>query len=269
MDQAALLAQISEVCPLPRTAARILALSNDPRADFGEIASAVECDPALATEILRIARSPAYRTRYGADDDLRAACRLLGQREVGNVTAALSMLSMFTTEHELALHAHEVSALAAQMAALTMDALRLRGRSQAFLAGLLSEIGALACLSIDAEAYVALRAANPTEADRVIAETRRYHAHSFTIGAHLLARNGISPEICRAVHGVDHDPISSVVRFSRRGAAAMIEAADSGDRGWLRTLETLLSREGLALEPSELALVAGDAFDSTARRLAA
>lgn len=268
VDHAALVARVSEVCPLPRTATRVMALTREPNATFDKIAEAIESDPALASEILRVASSPTYATRY-RQDDLRAACRVLGQRELHDLTAAMAMLATFHSSDELGLHCHEVGALAAQLAGRTCEALRIPGQSKAFLAGLLSEIGALACLSVDARAYVALRRENTSETERVFAEQRRYKATSFAIGSHLLQRNGVGAEICKAVHGVDNDPLSSVVRFARIAATTMLHAVESDDHGWLDEVERVLWRQGLRLDTDELQLLTSEAYAATSNRFRA
>lgn len=242
-----------------------MSLTRDPRATFERTAEAIESDPALASEILRVASSPAYATRY-RNDDLRAACRVLGQRELHDLTAAMAMLATFHSDEELALHCHEVGALAAQIASRACKELRLPGPSKAFLAGLLSEIGALACLSVDGEAYVQLRKAHRTEAERVVAEQARYNATSFAIGSHLLQRNGLGAELCKAVHGVDNDPLSSVVRFARLAADTMLHAVEADDHGWLEEIERLLHQQGLRLDPEQLESVASESYAATSSR---
>ncbi len=267
MDHAQLIARACELRPLSVTATRVLGLARDPRADWDRIGDVIESDPALASQVLRAVSTPAYQRRF-APPDLRSACRVLGQRELYDLVASYALLGAYASNHEIAVRAHRVGALAAQLASRTAEMLQLRGGSNAFLAGLLCELGALACASVDGETYVGLRRGCVDEPARILAEVKRYRASSFAIGAALLGVHGLSAPIARAVHGADNDPLSTVVRFARRAATTMLISFDAHELDWFDAIERLGAREGLVLEPHELEVAAAEAYFSTQRRFA-
>ena len=156
MDHRTLVNRVSEVCPLPASVTRVLALTGDPDASMNAIVGAISTDPALSAEVMRIASSPAYAGRC-APRDLRAATMRLGLRELHDMAAAMAMLVAFRSEHELAGEIHERALFSANLAHLVAAAVRHPHPQTALLCGLLCEIGALACLAVDTEAYIALR----------------------------------------------------------------------------------------------------------------
>ena len=139
--------------------------------------------------------------------------------------------------------------------------------SRAFLAGLLCEVGALVCLAVDGERYAAMRAEARTEPERRAAETRSYGDTSFAIGAELLWETGLAPAICKAVHGIDNDPLSTLVRLARRASGALIDPEARGVGTWPTVLSRLVADEGLRLDGDALRAIAEEAFSSTAKRL--
>ncbi|HET9958608.1 MAG TPA: HDOD domain-containing protein, partial [Polyangiaceae bacterium] len=81
----ALLDQVVEVCPLPATTQRVLALTASDKSKVAEVASVISTDPALAAAVLSVANSAAYAANKV--DSLDMAVMRLGLRELNNLAA--------------------------------------------------------------------------------------------------------------------------------------------------------------------------------------
>jgi HD-like signal output (HDOD) protein len=222
----ALLEAIEDVCPIPAAAQRVLQLTSDVNCDIRKVAEAIAGDPALAAEAMKVANSALYR-RGKPVDTLGQAIVTLGLSQVRDMASALAMMAAFSSEHERSLHFHTSSVLAGTLAG--MLAAELRGDAgAAFLAGLLSEVGAMACVAIDGEKFTQLfDEANHSWERRESLEQKRYGAASWRIGARLLDRNQLPSHICAAVrsHYADEDaPAHSLLqRLTQFGRVAAPE----------------------------------------------
>lgn len=230
-----LLDQIGEVCPVPAAATRVISIADDPRAHIHQVAAAIAIDPALAADTMRIANSPAFGMS-GRVRDIEHAVNIIGLGEIRDMAAAMAMLAAFRSETELGLKLHEVSVLTGALArrlAKDMDGV---SRSEAFLCGLLSEVGAMACLAVDGNGYSGLWKASEDEpVARALLEVERYGSTSFEIGQKLLARNQLPEDVCAAVGTSDDSdpthwsPLAKLTVFSRNAAPKIVRASRSGD----------------------------------------
>jgi HD-like signal output (HDOD) protein len=205
-----LLDRVADICPFPATAQRLMVLVNEDRAPIDEIAAAVLSDPALTTQVLRVSNSAAFR-HAGVEPvrDLRHALVTIGLEELRVMAGAMALLATFATRDELSLDLHRTSAVCGSIVKVIAPAAAGSSRSLPFVCGLLCEIGALACLAVDGPGYVQLRR-RPVEdkgvrwsPDAVTArdtlEIRRYGVTTRTIGARLLRRHQLPPEIAEVI----------------------------------------------------------------------
>ncbi len=211
-----LLDQVEDLCPFPAAAQRLMALTNDESASIEAIASAVSCDPALATQVLRIANSAGFR-RMGTEPvrDLRRALVSIGTETVRTMAGAMALLATFATRDELSLDLHARSAVSGSIVSSLMAGSTQTERSVPFLCGLLCEVGALACLAVDGPGYLELRkrtisVTGAWSAHVALAredlETMRYGVTTRAIGARLLRRHHLPEEIARAIEVAPHLP---------------------------------------------------------------
>lgn len=258
IDVRELVERVNEVCPVPVHSQRVVMLTADPNVNLDEIAEAVSVDPALAAEVMRIANSPVYG-RARKVTELRQAIFTVGLRELNVMAAALAMLSAFSGKGEVSLGLHEWSVVAGGISrSLATELTRAKrldvSRDEAFLAGLLSEIGAMACLAVDGEAYVAtFEAAKGDAFARARLETERYGVESGAIGAALLDRNGLPVEVCEAVGAFakpDRTPLEALTQFSRFVTPALLRAVEEGAPGdIIDSIEAALAHSGLPCDP--------------------
>ncbi|MCU0663892.1 MAG: HDOD domain-containing protein [Myxococcota bacterium] len=198
---AKVLDRVEEVCPVPATSQHVMSLTQRDDAMLGPVVEAVARDPAIAAEVLRIANSPIFG-RSRQISDLKRAVVAIGMRELHHMAAAMAMLAAFPKEGELSLQLHGTAVLSATFARLLTTKVGGMDPKDAFMAGLLCEIGAMACISVDGKHYMALWTQCAGDANqRSVLETARYGAPSEFIGAQMLARNQIPSTVTSAVAG--------------------------------------------------------------------
>lgn len=228
----AMLDRVSDVCPIPAAAQRVMTLTADVNCDIRKVAEAIAGDPALAAETMKVANSALYR-RGKPVDTLGQAIVTLGLAQVRDMASALAMMAAFSPERERSLQFHASSVLAGTLAG--MLAAEHRGDAgAAFLAGLLSEVGAMACLAVDTERFHAIYLeSNHSWEVRAELEQRRYGATSWRIGERLLGRNQLPEHICLAVGSHYADPgatghvlLQRVTQFGRVAAPEVMRRAE-------------------------------------------
>jgi HD-like signal output (HDOD) protein len=241
-----LLDRVMDICPFPETAQHLMSLVNDESATFDAIAAAVQCDPALATQVLRVANSAVFRPAAAEPvRDLRQALVTIGISELRIMAGAMALLATFASRDELSLDLHRTSAVSGSVAAAIVPAALDVPRSLPLICGLLCEVGALACLAVDGPGYVALwlRTAKAATGQRWTAdsprardqhEIKRYGITTRSIGARLLRRHKLPNEIAAAIEaspesGRDAPVVHRATAFARIATGLVIEALKSQD----------------------------------------
>lgn len=253
----ALLDRVVEVCPLSATTQRVLGLTSGDTASIPEVARVISTDPALAAAVLSVANSAAYG--MGKVDRLEVAVMRLGLRELHNLAAAMALFAAFRSKAEVSLQLHELCVASGSLAHRLAKETALAQPGGAFVCGLLSEIGAMACLVFDGKPYVELFRASGADIDaRVTRERERYGASSFVIGQRFLERNALPVSVCTAV-GSDvtapaaWDALAQITLLARH--APLLQRVLSADRAALgAALDALAARVGLeAVDGARLA----------------
>ena len=208
------LKRVSEVCAVPATAQRVMAVTTDDDADVKQISDAVSADPAIAAQLLKIANSPLF-AQSRQIQDLRRAVVLIGRKELHSIAVAMAMMAAVQSDQPLAKKLSSTSVLSATFARILATHVKADG-SLAFLGGLLCEIGALACLSVDGEGYSELyeKAAGSLE---VLAEMEkgRYGLTSVEVGADMLQRNLLPKPVIEAISLVPGSDLSETSMLQR------------------------------------------------------
>jgi HD-like signal output (HDOD) protein len=256
---ATLVRRVTELCPLPASTQKVLEVASREDVDLREIARVVECDPALAARVLRLANSSSMGGRDPVTD-LRKAVIAIGLGELRTLAAAMALLAAFRNAEEAEIDLHAVGTMAANVAGSLAARMAPGMQATAFSCGLLCEVGALATLAVDATEYLKIwRSAHDGRAPwgleaceiRAALEMERYGATTATLGAMLFVRNSLPASMVRAVEARDalspSEPLlNRIVAFSRLASNALmadldeeqlIEAViDIARRAWLHEI---------------------------------
>jgi len=270
-----LLDRVAEVCPLPKTSERLLELTRSDRASIPEVAKVIVTDPAIAAAVLRIANSAVYGG--GNIDRLETAVMRIGLKELHDMAAAMSLFAAFRNRGELLVAFHDRAVVSGAIAHRLAKNFGTGQPSVAFTCGLLSEIGAMACLSVDGKEYTALfRSAEHDPIERCLKERERYGASSHQIGGRFLARNHL-PENVSAAVATETDAVVSelselgrMLLLARYASVITLRAGKSGDRAEaIASLEALpvgLRGDGVdGVRLFELCIEAGATAEQTLR----
>jgi putative nucleotidyltransferase with HDIG domain len=160
-DFRAVFYHVAETCdlpPMPAAAARALRLARDPNTTTDVLAKVVRTDPALAARVLTMSRSVLY-LRQAPPRTLNDAILTVGFQGLRRILVAASARWAYSANDKVAqsLWAHSLAtALAAEeLAKLAGDSVATGG-GEAFIAGLLHDIGKLIFHVGDPKAYARL-----------------------------------------------------------------------------------------------------------------
>ena len=154
---AALMAALDDpaaVRPFPTVASKLLSIPDSGHADFSELTTVLECDPAVCLELLRVANSSLYGFP-GQINSVRHATVILGFREVKNLAVSLAAKDVFHSRDkalgmDLWFHSLGCAVVARRIAQHWPDA----NPDEAFLGGILHDIGKLVFLNALGEQYL-------------------------------------------------------------------------------------------------------------------
>ncbi len=218
----ALVDRVEDLQLFPAQAARVRAVADDRRSTLDDLAAVVASDPALTASILRLANSAFFGLRRQVGD-LRQGIFVLGFRATRDLALALALAGLGRCEHPMRAHlwqqALRGAAAARAIAGCTYGQVDV---GDAFVAGLLRDIGAVLLLEVDGHGYAAL---SDGCGDLLEAERHRYGADHATVGAACLERWGLPVETCEAV-SAHHRAWPSSTLGSVVGLADRVERGD-------------------------------------------
>ncbi len=249
---ATLLDRVAEVCPLPATTHKVMALANSDRSSIADVARVISTDPALAAAVLRVANSAVFGA--GKVDRLDSAVIRIGLRELRELAGAMSLLAAFRSQAEVQIQLHDRSVVSGSIANRLAKETGQAVTATAFTCGLLCEIGAMACLAVDGKMYAPIwKETSNLTAERVAREKERYTISSFEIGRRFLSRNSLPDNVCNAV-GVEFGAnteqmaaLDKITLLARHSAPIVLSAAREG--GYTKVgerLEALAQQVGFA-----------------------
>ena len=135
---------------LPQVAMRVTERMQSPTATLAEISDLIKADVGLSTKVLRLANS-SYYSIPGGVTDVSKALQFLGFTTIAQIVLTSSVIGSFknpgTTEFPLAafwLHSFGVG----QLAEITARAIQLKNPSDAFVGGLIHDVGKLIILEV-------------------------------------------------------------------------------------------------------------------------
>lgn len=187
---------------LPQVLLNILDAIQDEQADLRSLGEIILQDPAMTARLVAVANSAHY-ARAGGCHSLDRAVMILGQRTVKNVVMTAAMKQVFDEfgrRHRRFLKESwrgtlVTAALAQALAALT----RYPRPEEAYLCGLLVNLGRLARLTLDEARYPALLEAAENDQDLIRREQATYGGSHCELAAGLMEQWGLSPLLADAV----------------------------------------------------------------------
>ncbi len=268
-------------CPslptLPAVAVRVLELTADPDVRMDELAGLIQADQALTTKILRTVNSSFYGLRKRCTS-IDKALVLLGLGPVKSLVLGFSLVMSVGEEKDAGFDyvAYWRRGLETAVSGkLIADGCGFACADEAFLTGLLQDIGMVAMFRAMGDEYAGVIASARDHADLARLEIRAFETHHAEIGAVLAASWKLPPEL--AVPLKFHDrPTACPTEYSKAARCvalgnlvhAVLVAEDPTDalrelyrRGeqWLGLTEETL--DGLVREAGQAARELGSLFE--------
>ncbi|MFQ5454587.1 MAG: HDOD domain-containing protein [Nitrospirota bacterium] len=146
---------IMEKCnlpPIPPVARKVMEVVDDPNITSDALSDVISRDPALTARIINIANSPFYWCSRTIDT-LKSAIIVIGFNTIRNLVIAISSKEIYKTHGltEQLLWEHSMGVAAS--AGLIAIELKMKDREEAFIAGLLHDIGKIVLLNSDRKGY--------------------------------------------------------------------------------------------------------------------
>jgi HD-like signal output (HDOD) protein/two-component sensor histidine kinase len=181
----------AKVPTLPQALLRLIRLTDDDATTMTELAQAVEQDPGLCARILTAANSPGLRR----GTELRSVAHCLtslGTRLIRSIATCIAMQSVFDRRYDSIKpdladywrHSIRVAEGARELAVVTGYA----NVDEAYLAGLLHDVGELLLLSAHGGTYAQMLSGAVDESGLAMIETERLGVHHGEVGAWLVDR---------------------------------------------------------------------------------
>ena len=260
-------ADFGELPAIPATVVRISELLGDERSSMSHIAEALETDPGLTANILRIANSPIYRGRVETTL-VAAACARLGTATVHELLSSAWLRT--TLPDSLPFYGEKAADFWQHSVATAVFAKRLAPRARqapatAFTTGLLHDVGKLilsrVVLRADAESLGRAR----LHADVRLAERTLFGVDHASVGATLAHRWTLPHDLERALgehHAPTVDcPLGALVHV----ASAMAHGFGFGVAGGMRRVLEPKALQAIGWDQSELATLGRGALSDIRR----
>ena len=203
--------QIESLPPLPTIVQRILAVTESPDSSADDVAKVLSGDPAIAAKILRVANSPFYGMSRQVTQVSRAVV-MLGSVAVRNLVLGICARDAFPSpvphapEHAI-LWRHSIGVGSASD--LIARELGLKPSEEAFVAGLLHDIGQLAMAILQPETLRAVFQEQGRGVRFLTLERQHFGIDHTEAGCKILAQWGLPEALCRVVrqhHQQEIDP---------------------------------------------------------------
>jgi HD-like signal output (HDOD) protein len=229
------LKEISHIATLPEVTLKIVQLVEDPTSTAQDLHNVIAKDPALCTRILKVVNSAFYGLP-GQIGSINRAIVLLGLNAVKNISIAASLSKLFKggqltptfSAKDLWMHSVAVATATKALA----DRMKLGLADEAFLAGLIHDMGVMVEMQYDRNKLVEVieKVAPPLGVDTTAPTGDMMEAEIAVFGAthqdfgHALCERWKFPKTFSNVTGFHHNPMS--LPPENRTLACMVFIAD-------------------------------------------
>jgi HD-like signal output (HDOD) protein len=228
-----LVSQMSHVPSLPSAYAEITTILQDERADLGDVARVVERDLGMTAEILKLVNSAFFGLRREIVS-VAEAVRFLGLDTIKSLVLSLHAFAQFNgAAHGRfsldALWAHSLATAIQARRLVEAEAADLKLRDEAFVAGLLHDIGKVVLASNFTEQYDAIELSTPAEAGGLVeVERAAFGTDHAGVGGYLLGLWGLPVTVVEAI-ALHHEPRRATTRdFSPLAAVHLADLIEHG-----------------------------------------
>ncbi|MEM7675616.1 MAG: HDOD domain-containing protein [Myxococcota bacterium] len=194
-----------EIPTIPEVASEALRLMNDPDVTGAQLARTISQDQGLTAKVLKVANSALYALPREVNN-LQQAAMILGFTTLKTIVVSASCRSIYRRFGmvERALWTHSVAtAMATHTIARKLD---LKHRDEAFVAGLMHDVGKVVMNNGDRERYrSALKLSREENISSIEAEVKIFGFSHVDVGSILVQRWGLPPALEHAVF-LHHDP---------------------------------------------------------------
>jgi HD-like signal output (HDOD) protein/GGDEF domain-containing protein len=224
-----LAARAERLYSLPAVAMRVLDLTHNPQVDTRALKECIENDPALAAKILRVVNSSLFGLSREVSD-LQQALGLLGIKPLKLLVLSFSLpagLFLDLEAHTLAWYWRRTLSKAIAAREMAEHLWRMPG-DEAFLAGLLQDLGVLLLLQELGRPYARLvEASLARHLDLAALETEALGFSHTALSARLLGRWKLPEPLIEAVayRALDGDPRS---QQTSKSGVPLLEASSAG-----------------------------------------
>lgn len=224
---AAAIREISHIATLPEITLKIIQLVEDPKSTAQDLHNVISKDPALCTRILKVVNSAFYGLP-GQIGSINRAIVLLGLNAVKNIAIAASLTKLFKggdlaagfSPKSLWTHCVAVGTASRMLA----NSMKLGLADEAFLAGLLHDVGIMVELQYDRNKLnEVLTKFEAGQTDYMAAEEEVFHANHQDFGAGLCDKWKF-PRSFAFVTGFHHRPLE--LPYDQRTLPTMVYIAD-------------------------------------------
>lgn len=233
--------------PLNRTAMKVNEMLRDPNTGTRQLAQVVGCDPALTTRLLKMANSCLF-FRQAPVISIQQAIEAVGFKSLHDIVMLNAMADGFAKEIGNSVTGRAIwehSIVVALVARELSNALGLRGTEQAFLCGLLHDIGKVLLLKGEPEKFESLRD-SLTEETMLAGEDAVFGLTHAQVGAYVTRQWELPEVVCTVImyhHHPRHAPMSTVITYIVNAADQIANLNGYGLR--LEEMETVLQSESV------------------------
>jgi len=221
-------------------ASRVVGITNDPSSDAASVAAAIDADPMMTAQVLRLANSAAYgmSERVGST---QAAVGLIGFSAVRSIAV---LLASGLRNHRTPVPAQFWTHSAATAAACAILSSRLGvARGDAFSLGLLHDVGSAILHTVDPEAHAAMLGDEPDTTALCVLEMLEFGMSHADAAARVLDAWSFPESFVRAVArhhemGWGTSPVEQVL-LAGDAIAHLITDPDPDDPVHVERLEEL------------------------------
>lgn len=267
--------EISHIATLPQVTLQIIKLVEDPKSTASDLHEVISGDPALSSRILKVVNSSFYGLP-GQIASINRAIVLLGLNAVKNIAIAASLSKLFRggnltprfSAEDLWAHSNATAAASK----IIVDTLKMGLSDEAFLAGLMHDIGIMVMMQSDRQKLIevveslGVNAAGVPLMDMLEVEETVYGANHCHFGE-ALCKKWKFPRCLELVTAYHHKPMAAD-KDSRTLPCVVYLAdrlvAEMGEKPYRLDLQTLDIDEGVL----EVLKIDGEKLESLKTRLA-